>query len=215
MSLEDQKAFSITENSVKLEDGHYTVAIPFREKPPSLPNNRVVAEKRLAGLGRKLENNPALKDAYSESIEALLQKGHAETVTPEDEEPKAAWYVPHHAVLNPCKRQVRVVFDCAATHKGTSLNDQVLTGRGLTSALLGIMLRFREHRVAVSADIEGMFLQVKVLGKDRDRLRFLWWPGGDTKVSPETYRITSHLVGGTWSTSISAYTLRKKQFSGL
>ena len=54
-----------------------------------------------------------------------------------------------------------------------------------------------------------MFLQVKVPEEDRDRLRFLWWPGGDTKVSPETYRMTSHLFGGTWSPSVSAYALRK------
>ena len=104
MSLEDQRALSIMENSVKLEDDHYTVAIPFSEKAPSLPNNRVVAKKRLAGLGRKLENNAALKDAYSNNIEALLQKGHDQKLTPEDKEPKAAWYLPHHAVLNPARR---------------------------------------------------------------------------------------------------------------
>ena len=99
--------------------------------------------------------------------------------------------------------------DCAGTHKGTSLNEQVLPGPDLTNALLGILLRFRDHRVAVSADIEGMFLQVKVPEEDRDRLCFLWCPGGDTKVSPETYRMTSHLFGGTWSPSVSAYPLRK------
>ena len=157
----------------------------------------------------KLENNPGLKDAYSESIEALLQKGHAEKVTSEDKEPKSALYLPRHAVLNPRKRKVIVVFDCAATHKGTSLNDQVLPGPDLTNTLLGILLRFREHRVAISADIEGMFLKVKVPEEDRDRLRFLWWPGATLRFSQKRIRMTSHLFGGTWSPSVSAYALRK------
>ena len=37
-----------------------------------------------------------------------------------------------------------------------------------------VLLRFRQHYFAVSADIEGMFLQVGILPEDQPSLRFLW-----------------------------------------
>ena len=36
------------------------------------------------------------------------------------------------------------------------------------------ILRFREHKLVVSAAIEGMFLQVGVLEQDQPSIRFLW-----------------------------------------
>lgn len=32
------------------------------------------------------------------------------------------WYLPHHGVVHPQKGNLRVVFDCRAEFKGTSLN---------------------------------------------------------------------------------------------
>ena len=42
------------------------------------------------------------------------------------------------------------------------------------NSLLGIPLRFREHPVAILADIESMFVQVAVKQEDQSALRFLW-----------------------------------------
>ena len=68
------------------------------------------------------------------------------------------WYLPHHPVLNPHKPdKVHTVFDCAVRYSGTSLNDQVHQGPDLTSKLVGVLLRFRQEKVAFMADIESMF----------------------------------------------------------
>ena len=44
MSLNDQKALNIMEETVKLEDGHYEMALPWKFYPPRLQNNRTLAE---------------------------------------------------------------------------------------------------------------------------------------------------------------------------
>ena len=105
-SVEDQRAQKIMERSIQKDGGHYTVAIPFRHEK-SLPNNKAMAEKRLEGLGKKLDRNPALRKAYDESMKSLFQKGHAEKV-PESYPPVkkgAEWYIPHHPVINPNKKK--------------------------------------------------------------------------------------------------------------
>ena len=59
------------------------------------------------------------------------------------------------------------------------------------------------------ADIEAMFHQVKVIRQDHDVLRFLWWPRGNLEEDPVKYRITVHLLGGTWSPSCCTFALHK------
>lgn len=53
MSVNDRKAVRIWENSLQL-DGHYQLSIPFKENPPNLQDNYIVAEQRLYSLGRRL-----------------------------------------------------------------------------------------------------------------------------------------------------------------
>ena len=58
--------------------------------------------------------------------------------------------------------------------RGTSLNDCLHVGPPLTPLLYDILLRFREDRIGIVADIEKAFLNIEVDEKDRDCLRFLW-----------------------------------------
>ena len=55
------------------------------------------------------------------------------------------------------KEKLCIVFDCAAQHQGTSLNDAVLSGPDLTNSLVGVLTRFRARRVAFMTDVEAMF----------------------------------------------------------
>ena len=84
------------------------------------------------------------------------------------------WYLPHHPVLNTNKLgKVRRVLNGAAKFQDASLNKSLLTGPDLLQNLIYVSLRFQQHPYAVSADIEGMFLQVGVLPSDQPSLRFL------------------------------------------
>lgn len=53
MSVEDKRALAVMESTVKLVDGHYQLALPWREPVPKLPNNRIMAERRLELLKKR------------------------------------------------------------------------------------------------------------------------------------------------------------------
>lgn len=99
--------------------------------------------------------------------------------------------------------------DCAATYQGVSLNDRLLQGPDLTNTLVGVLLRFRQEPVALMADIESMFYQVRIPDEDADLLCFLWWPGGNLNEPVEEYRMCVHLFGATSSPSCASYALRR------
>ena len=120
----------------------------------------------------------------------------------------AEWYIPHHPVVNENKK-IHGVFDCAAKHDGVGLNVAVLQGPDLTNGLLGVLLWFCQYPVAMLADVEAMFHKVKVAKRDQDILRFLWWPAGNSRTEPETYRMTVHLFGGTWNPIVCSYALQQ------
>ena len=99
----------------------------------------------------------------------------------------------HHPVLTDKKPgQVRTVLDCAAKFKDTSLNNQCLQGPDFNNKLMDILLMFRQYDYAVTADVECMYMQVKIPVKDRNALRFLW----DINGQVTDLRMTSHLFGG-------------------
>ena len=169
-----------------------------------------MAEKRLMSLKRKLSRNESLHQEYTRGMKDLMSQGYAVPVPERDiaRDDGKVWYLPHHPVVNPNKEKIRIVFDCAAEYRGQSLNNEVLQGPDLSNKLIGVLIRFRLYPVAFMADIQAMFHQVRVVREDQDVLRFLWWPEGDLGKSPEKYKMTVHLFGGTWSPSCCTYALR-------
>ena len=185
-SVDDNQAVSIMESSVRQgEDGHYELSMPYKRSNPELRNNLKMAEGRLNSLKARLRRDPDLHEAYTAAMEDNLKKGYASKISdlPQEEQLGSLGksYLPHHPVLNPNKPgKVRIVYDCAAKYAGKSLNDELLQGPDLTNTLVGVLIRFRQHPVAVMGDIREMFNQVRVSPlSQRDHLRFLWWPNDD------------------------------------
>ena len=86
------------------------------------------------------------------------------------------WYLPHHPVTSPTKPwKLRIVFDAAAEFEETSLTKNLISDRDMTNKnLVGVLLRFRQGKVGIATDVEGMFIQILVRKEDQDSLRFLW-----------------------------------------
>ena len=162
-------------------------------------------------LKRKLKRDENIHRKYREFMESLIQKRYARNMTEEEalRRSQRTWYLPHHGVFHPQKQgKIRVVFDVASLHDGVSLNNQLLHGPDLTNNLLGILLSFRQYPIALVADIEGMFNQVKVPPEDSDALRFLWWEDSDLEKLSE-FQMTTHIFGATDSPSCANFCLKK------
>ena len=96
----------------------------------------------------------------------------------------------------------------AAKFHGASLNKSLLTGPDLLQNLIYVLLRFRQHPYAVSADIEGMFLQVGVLPSDQPSLRFQWREDPTTS-AVVVYQYTRHIFGAKDSPTCANYALQR------
>ncbi|XP_072168900.1 uncharacterized protein [Diadema setosum] len=210
MSIEDQRALKMMENTARKVGNHREVGLPWRYWPPEIPSNRYLAEVRLKYLKRKLEKDEALHERYTTTIGEYISSGYVEVKDESDHQSKSSdggekkfkepkelkWYLPHHAVH-------------ASSQTGEALNDQLLQGPDVTNNLTGVLTRFRQERVAFVADVQGMFNQVKVPVKDRDAMTFLWWRDGDLSQEPTEYRMTIHLFDATSSPSCAGFALRK------
>ena len=176
-SREDKRALETLERTVKHVCNRYEVGMLWREGEVNVPDNRLMAEKRLESTERKLKRDGELAKKYCAIIDDYVDKGYARKLTPEEASaptPKQ-WFLPHHPVRNPKKPdKVRIVMDAAAKYDGESLNDKLHIGPDLLNSLVGVLLRFREQRVGLAANIEAMFHQVQIIEEDQPALRFLW-----------------------------------------
>ena len=190
------------EESADLRGGHYEIALPWKAFLPDLPNNKIVTERCLGLLKKRLLKDPELHRNHSLFMDDLFDKGHAQKVPEDQQEVSPAWYLPHHPVIHPQKSdKVRVVFDCAAKFQNVSLNQQILQGPDLTNSLTRVLTRFREQ--------PPLFYQVRKLTEDSRYLRFLWWPSGDMVKEPEEFQMLVHLFRGVSSPSCANYALQK------
>ena len=217
MSQEDRKFISVMESQAKLVDGHYELPLPFKQPNVSMPNNRRQAVNRAEGLKRRLMLDPKFYHHYTGFMSDLINKGYARKAELRNSDNVAdggrVWYIPHHGVYHPQKPdKIRVVFDCSCKYLGSSLNSALIQGPDLTNSLIGVLIRFRQEPVAVMADIEAMFYQVRVPETQLDFLRFVWWPDGDLNSDLEDYQMTVHLFGAVSSPSCANFALRKTAF---
>ena len=175
-STSDARAHEILENTTVHNGKRYDVGMLWAEDNIELPNNYFSALLQSKSLENRLTN---LREKYSNTIKEDFDKGYVVRVKDAQKAESLSerkWYLPHHPVVNPNKPgKVRRILNGAAKFHGASLNKSLLTGADLLQNLIYVLLRFRQHPFAVSADIEGMFLQVGVLPCDQSSLRFLWW----------------------------------------
>ncbi|XP_014662066.1 PREDICTED: uncharacterized protein LOC106805101 [Priapulus caudatus] len=162
LSTEDKRFNQIVNEGIELKNDRYTIPLPWKDASFVLPVNKGQAVRRFELLERRFERDETLKQKYVETMKKMRDRGYVELADGLKTGPRV-WHIPHHPVFSAKKPgKLRVVFDCGAKQAGVSLNDVLLQGPDITNSLLGVLLRFRKEEIAVMADIEGMFLQVKL-----------------------------------------------------
>ena len=91
--------------------------------------------------------------------------------------------------------KIRAVFDASAkSSSNVSLNDIILlVGPTIHSSLIEVLLRFRLHRIALTADVSKMYRAVELIESDRDLHRFVWRSKMDEPL--KDYRMTRVTFG--------------------
>lgn len=152
-----------------------------------------------------------MNDNYRKSIEKDIESGYVREVSKEEllaTRDARQWYLPHHGVMHPHKPgKLRRVCNAASKYRGISLNDVLVSGPDLLQSLVGVLLRFREHAIAVTADIEAMFLQVEVSPEDQPCLRFLWKDTQQSEVRVLQYM--RHVFGAKSSPTCANFALQQ------
>jgi len=114
---------------------------------------------------------------YDEVIQDQMKQGIVERVA-NSVGRNSVHYLPHLPVVRTDRTttKIRVVYDGSAksNESNLSLNDCLHKGPNLIPKLFEVLIRFRNHRVALTADVEKAFLMIGIDEADRDMLRFLW-----------------------------------------
>ncbi len=211
LSLEDQRALKIIASGTRrIEDEKaFISAMPWKCESPHLPDNRETAVQRLHSLEKKLSKQPALYIKYREAISDDIRKGYIRELTEEEDKVPSPvkWFLPHWNVVHKKKAdKFRRVYDCSAKFKGESLNQQLHKGPNLLTDLFNILLRFREHAIALAADISEMYNQVRIPEEDQPCLQFLW--RDDVTMPIKTYRFCRMLFGDVSAPARAVYVLQ-------
>nr|CAD2183295.1 unnamed protein product [Meloidogyne enterolobii] len=161
------------------KNGRYAIEWPTKNKI-EISDNLWIAKKRLESVWNKLNRTPELLVEYNKLFDEQLKNGIIEKCE-EMYGRTSVHYIPHHCVINEQKKKVRIVFDASCrTKEGLSLNNIILRGPVLLPDICGVLLRFRNQKIMISADVKSAFHQISLKENQRDFTRFLWLKNPNT-----------------------------------
>ncbi len=169
----EEEAINNFNETTNIIGNRYTVSWPWNTYPPELPSNYGLAYGRLVHLLKRSDKETL--EIYNKTLEDQIDKGIIEIIKrPNKPEDHPIHYLPHHGVTQKGK-PIRIVYDASAKIKDEkSLNQCLYCGPTMLTDLTSLLIRFRSHRIALSADVENAFLQIALHEPDRDVTRFLW-----------------------------------------
>ncbi|XP_065093593.1 uncharacterized protein LOC135714204 [Ochlerotatus camptorhynchus] len=197
--------------TIRDSSGRYIVSLPRTDNPEVvLGSSREIADRRLRSIERRIERDPATKDAYHRFIDEYLELGHMKKLDEPVDDDIPHCYIPHHAVFKESSTttKIRVVFDASCkTSSGYSLNDTLLVGPVVQEDLQALVLRFRIRFVAMAADVEKMYRQMLHFASDRRFLRIRFRKSPTDPIS--TYELQTVTYGTASAPFLATRTLQQ------
>ena len=183
----------------------------WRKEELKMANKFYSPMGQLKSLEQRLQKDETLRKRYQETIDTDVNNGYVRKVDQTEfyeTRNRLQWYSPHHPVINLYKpEKVRKVCNAAAKYQGVALNDKLLSGPDRLTSLIGIIFCFREHQIALSADIEAMFLQIALPSDDSRCLRLLWREHPEHNM--EVYECSRHVFWAKNSQTWANYALHQ------
>ena len=212
-SLKEERELELIERNLEFDnvEHRWVTQYPWIKDPADLPDNRRAAFGMLMSTEKRLSRNADHAKVYQEQIQGMVDRGVARKLTTSelDTYKGPIHYISHHEVLRPDSKStpVRIVFNSSANYMGHVLNDYWAKGPDLLNSLLGVLMRFREHEIALIGDIKKMYHSVKTTQVEQHTHRFLW-RDMDKQKEPNTYVIQRVSFGDRPSGTIATVALR-------
>ena len=200
--INDRRALSMAKEKTRRLPVGYEVPIIWKEGEPDLVNNRPMVAHLFQSLLRRFQREPELERDYEAAMQKTTDQGYASRVRDPSEE---KYFLAHHGVYKGVK--LRVVFDAAASFKGKSLNDAMLSGPALQPALAAVVTRFRQHEIAWASDIKAMFSRFQLSAEDSNYFCFLW--RDRATLEPAVYKMDRLHFGASCSPFVAIHTVRR------
>ena len=140
------------------EQGRFIVLLPMKLERTPLGESRSLAVKRFLSLERALQSKDEFEQ-FAHVMQEYFAMGHVEPVEDLNKSCQDVYYLPMHVVKSETSStsKIHIVFDASAkSTSGASLNDQLLVGPTVHSSLIDVLMRFRIHKVALTADVSRM-----------------------------------------------------------
>ena len=209
---ENQVLKNFQSSIIQSSDGRYYVNFPWKDTCTVTSSYFEESNCRLNHTLRRLLKDQLLPE-YDAIFKEYLSLGIIEKCS--NNATEICRYLPHHPVIKREREstKVRIVFDGSAKSKNEySLNDCLHEGPNMFPNIVGVMIRFRLYKYALTGDIEKAFLQVGLQNSDRDLVRFLWFEDKLNNAYPSTraisYRFTRVPFGAKASPFLLNATIR-------
>ena len=213
MNKEDESILSFYNDNVTeiIDDyGQRRLQLPLPWKsgyPISIPESYNVAKRRLTIQTNRMSKQEDRRQKYKKAFEKMKLQGQAEIIADIElrETEKPIHYITHFATE---QEKFRVVYNGALKINDVCLNDMLHRGPMFLESLVGILMRFRQYKFAITADIQNMFFQVSLHLKDRDMLRFFPFTGEKEIKVEDQWRFTVMPYGLICVPSIAGFCIK-------
>ena len=165
-TLKKERELNLIDKGLRHEDRYWLAKYHWIKDPNNLLDNKQAVMGMLKSTEKHMSKNRKHAEMYQQQIDDMIQcKGARKLPASELEEYRGTiHYISHHEVLKPDYELTpcRIVFSSSAKYQGHTLNEYWAKGPDLLNNLLGVLIRFRENRIAISGDIRKMYHAVKI-----------------------------------------------------
>ena len=209
ITIKEKRELDMIKNGLVYDsiDKRWTVNYPWIKDASLLKNNFSAALGQLKSLEKRLiKSSREYTKLYGEQIQDMLYRNVAKKLTDEEiaNYKGPVYFIPHHGIYKSTSSStpLRIVFNSSCSFMGSKINDYWAKGPDMLNSLIGVLLRFREERVAMHGNISKMFNSVRLGTLQQHTHRFLW-RDMDIKRRPNQYCLLAVPFGDRPSGAIS------------